>query len=144
MRTVGRDVLRVADRWAETEEFVEHVRPPANEDSALRLFEELGGVHTALRAVRAPGPSEPLDDHRTLRQLRHSVGFTRRRLGPGSEPVVRRLIGGLAVLRATVELPPRYTGTTAGATVTFDLDFARVREGCTTSRPVSTMWRRAA
>src|ERR1043165_5731473 len=32
----GRDLLRVADRWAELEEFVDHVQPPAGEDSYIR------------------------------------------------------------------------------------------------------------
>jgi Ser/Thr protein kinase RdoA (MazF antagonist) len=141
IRISGGDLLRVADRWAELEEFIDHVQPPACKDSSLRLFEELGRVHTALRAVWEPGPPEPLDDHRTLGQLRYSVGFTRRRLGPGSEPVVRRmrqLIGELSRLRKEVELPCApihgdYKLGNAGelpdgSWVTFDLDFARVRE----------------
>src|SRR5262249_47487616 len=92
-------------------------------------------------AVWEAGPPEPLDDHRTFGQLRHSIGFTRRRLGPGSEPVVQRmrqLTGDLAKLRTEVELPcaPIHgdyklgnVGALAdGSCVTFDLDFARVRE----------------
>src|SRR6188472_4505832 len=104
----GRDLLRVADRWAEIEEFVDHVQPPAGEASSVRLFEELGRLHTALTAVWEPSPPEPLDDHRTFAQLRYSVGFTHRRLGPGSDSVVdrmRRLTGELAKLRNEVELP---------------------------------------
>src|SRR3954451_10311022 len=66
----GGEVLRVADRWAELEEFIDHVQPPAGEDSYIRLFEELGRLHTALKAVWGPGLPEPLDDHRTLGQLR--------------------------------------------------------------------------
>lgn len=137
----GHDVLRVADRWAELEELVDHVPPPADEGSTVRLFEDLGRVHTALRAVWEPGPPEPLDDHRTFGQLRHSVGFTRRRLGPRSEPVVhrmRQLTGELARLRGEVELPvaPIHgdykLGNVGelpdGSWVTFDLDLARVRE----------------
>ena len=102
IRISGGDLLRVADRWAELEEFIDHVQPPAGEDSYVRLFEELGRLHTALKAVWEPSPPEPLDDHRTFRQLRYSIGFTRRRLGPGSEPVVRRmrqLTGELSKLR---------------------------------------------
>jgi hypothetical protein len=87
----GCDLLRVADRWAEIEEFIDHVQPRADEDSHVRLFEELGRLHTALKAVWEPSPPEPLDDHRTFGQLRYSVGFTRRRLGPRSEPVVHRM-----------------------------------------------------
>jgi hypothetical protein len=141
VRLSGRDLLRVGDRWAELEEFVDHVQPRADEDSYLRLFEELGRLHTALEAVWEPGPPEPLDDHRTFGQLRHSIGFTRRRLGPGSKPVIgrmRHLAGELAQLREQVELPRApihgdYKLANAGelsdgSWATFDLDFARVRE----------------
>jgi Ser/Thr protein kinase RdoA (MazF antagonist) len=137
----GCDLLRVADRWAEIEEFIGHVQPRAGEDSSVRLFEELGRLHTALTAVWEPSPPEPLDDHRTFGQLRYSVGFTRRRLGPGSEPVVRRmrqLTRELSTLRKGVELPCTpihgdYKLSNAGelsdgSWATFDLDFARVRE----------------
>jgi Ser/Thr protein kinase RdoA (MazF antagonist) len=137
----GYDLLRVADRWAELEEFIDHVQPRTDEDSCVRLFEELGRVHAALRAVWEPGPPEPLDDHRTFGQLRYSAGFTRRRLGPRSEPVVhrmRQLTGELSRLRKEVELPcapihgdykPGNAGELPdGSWVTFDLDFARVRE----------------
>src|SRR3954447_2166380 len=120
----GCDRLRVADRWAELEEFIDHVQPRADEDSYVRLFEELGRLHTALKAVWEPSPPEPLDDHRTFGHLRYSVGFTRCRLGPRSEPVVRRmrqLTGELSKLRKGVELLD-------GSWVTLDLDFARVRE----------------
>jgi Ser/Thr protein kinase RdoA (MazF antagonist) len=138
---MGRDVARVAGRWAELEEFVDHVQPPRGEDSHVRLFEELGRFHAALRAVWEPGPPEPLDDHRTLRQLQYSIGFTRRTLGAGSEPVVRRmrqLTGELAKLRKEVELPSapihgdyklsNVGELSDGSWATFDLDFARVRE----------------
>jgi Ser/Thr protein kinase RdoA (MazF antagonist) len=141
IRITGRDLLRVADRWAELEEFIGHVQPPAGEDSYVRLFEELGLLHTALKAVWAPGPPEPLDDHRTFGQLRYSVGLTRRRLGRRSEPVVRRmrqLTGELSKLRKGLELPctPIHgdyklgnTGELSdGSWATFDLDFVRVRE----------------
>ena len=84
IRMLGSDLVRVADRWAELEEFIDHVQPPATQDSYVRLFEELGRLHAALKAVWEPSPPEPLDDHRTLGQLRYSVGFTRRRLGPRS------------------------------------------------------------
>jgi Ser/Thr protein kinase RdoA (MazF antagonist) len=141
IQTSGRDLLRVADRWAELEEFIDHVRPPAGEDSYVRLFEELGRFHTALRAVWEPGPPEPLDDHRTFGQLRYSVGFTRRRLGSRSEPVVRRmrqLTGELSRLRKDLDLPcapihgdyklSNVGELSNGSWAAFDLDFARVRE----------------
>jgi hypothetical protein len=121
---LGSDLVRVADRWAELEEFIDHVQPPATQDSYVRLFEELGRLHAALKAVWEPSPPEPLDDHRTFGHLRYSVGFTRCRLGPRSEPVVRRmrqLTGELSKLRKGVELSD-------GSWVTLDLDFARVRE----------------
>ncbi len=137
----GGDLLRVADRWAELEEFIDHVQPRAGEDSYVRLFEELGRLHTALKAVWEPSPPEPLDDHRTFGQLRYSVGFTRRRLGPRSEPVVQRmrqLTGELSKLREGLELPctPIHGDyklgnageLTDGSWATFDLDFVRVRE----------------
>ncbi len=137
----GSDLVRVADRWAELEEFIDHVQPRGDEDSYVRLFEELGRVHTALKAVWEPSPPEPLGDHRTFGQLRYSVGFTRRRLGPRSEPVVhrmRQLTGELSKLRNGVELPSGpihgdYKLGNAGelpdgSWATFDLDFARVRE----------------
>jgi Ser/Thr protein kinase RdoA (MazF antagonist) len=140
-RISGCDLQRVGDRWAEIEEFIGHVQPRPDEDSYIRLFEELGRVHTALEAVWEPSPPEPLDDHRTLVQLRSSVGFTRRRLGPSSEPVVRRmrqLTGDLSKLRKEVELPCApihgdYKLSNAGelsdgSWATFDLDFVRVRE----------------
>jgi Ser/Thr protein kinase RdoA (MazF antagonist) len=141
IRISGGDLFRVAGRWAETEEFIDHVQPPAGEDSSVRLLEELGRVHTALKAAWEPGPPEPLDDHRTLGQLRYSAGFTRRRLGPRSEPVVRRmrqLTSELSRLGKEVELPCApihgdYKLGNAGelpdgSWATFDLDFARVRE----------------
>ncbi len=141
IRISGCDLLRVADRWAEIEEFIDHVQPRADEDSYVRLFEELGRVHAALKAVWEPSPPEPLDDHRTFGQLRYSVGFTRRRLGPRSEPVVhrmRQLTGELSKLRKEVELPctPIHGDyklgnageLSDGSWATFDLDFARVRE----------------
>jgi Ser/Thr protein kinase RdoA (MazF antagonist) len=137
----GSDLLRVADRWAELEEFIDHVQPRVEKDSHVRVFEELGRIHTALKAVWEPGPPEPLDDHRTFGQLRYSVGFTRRRLGARSEPVVQRmrqLTGELSKLRKDVELPcaPIHGDyklgnageLSDGSWVTFDLDFARVRE----------------
>jgi Ser/Thr protein kinase RdoA (MazF antagonist) len=141
LRMSGGDLLRAGDRWAEMEEFIDHAWPPAGQDSHVRLFEELGRLHTALRAVWEPGPPDCLDDHRTFGQLRYSAGFTRRRLGPRSEPAVRRmrqLTGELAQLRKEVELPctPIHGDYKLGNAVelpdgswaTFDLDFARVRE----------------
>ncbi|MGE3076671.1 MAG: phosphotransferase [Dehalococcoidia bacterium] len=137
----GRDLVRVADRWAETEEFIDHVQPRACEDSYVRLFEELGRLHEDLNDAWEPGQPEPLDDHRTLSQLRYSIGFTRSRLGPDSEPAVRRmrkLTGELSKLWKQVDLPrspihgdfklSNIGELPDGSWAIFDLDFARVRE----------------
>jgi Ser/Thr protein kinase RdoA (MazF antagonist) len=141
IRISGCDLVRVDGRWAELEEFIDHVQPRADEDSYVRLFEELGHLHTTLKAVWEAGPPEPLDDHRTFGQLRYSVGFTRRRLGPRSGPVVlrmRQLTGELSKLRKEVELPcapihgdyklSNVGEMSDGSWATFDLDLARVRE----------------
>jgi hypothetical protein len=82
----GCDLVRVADRWAELDEFIDHIQPPAGEDSYVRLFQELGRVHTALKAVWEPGPPKltVTHDDLTLGQVRYAVGFTRRRLGPAA------------------------------------------------------------
>ncbi len=134
IRHSGCDLLRVADRWAELEEFIDHVQPRTDADSYVRLFEELGRLHTALKDVWEPRPPEPLDDHRTLGQLRYSVGFTRRRLGPRSEPVVHRMLhltGGLQTSeegRSAHVLP--FMGTTNRAT----------RENCQTAHGPPSTW----
>src|SRR4051812_35147768 len=57
LRISGRDLLRVGDRWAELEEFIDHVQPRADEHSYVRLFEELGRLHTALKQVWEPQPA---------------------------------------------------------------------------------------
>src|SRR6516165_6919574 len=84
---LGRDLARVGGRWAELEEFVPHVQPNPSQEPYL---------------------PQPLDDHRTSRQLHYWLGFTRRRLGAGAEPVVRRaklLLDELGKTRRGVELP---------------------------------------
>ena len=139
----GRDLVRVAGRWAELEEFVEHRPPPAAEGSYLRLFEELGRFHTALKAAWEPSPPRLLASHDdlTFGQLRYSIGFTRRRLGPRGDPLVHRmrlLAGELSTLREGLHLPcapihgdfklGNMGELSDGSWATFDLDFARVRE----------------
>jgi len=84
---LGLDLVRVGGRWAELEEFVPHVEPNPSQESYLRLFQELGRLHAGLRATWEPDLPQPLDDHRTHRQLHYWLGFTRRRLGVGAEPV---------------------------------------------------------
>lgn len=138
---LGHDVVRVGDRWAELEDFVPHMQPAASQESYVRLFEELGRLHAGLRAVWEPGPPEPLDDHRTVRQLRYWLGFTRRRLGTAAAAVVTRaghLLDQLAAARKGVELPRapihgdyklgNAVALENGSWANLDLDFVRVRE----------------
>jgi Ser/Thr protein kinase RdoA (MazF antagonist) len=138
---LGRDLARAGGRWAELEEFVPHVQPAPGRDSYLRLFDELGRLHTGLRAAWDPGLPGPLDDHRTRRQLLYWLGFTRRRLGPAAEPVTRRarlLLDELSKARDGTVLPraPVHgdyklanTGQLPdGSWLNLDLDFVRVRE----------------
>jgi Ser/Thr protein kinase RdoA (MazF antagonist) len=138
---LGRDLARVGGRWAELEEFVPHVQPYPSQESYLRLFEELGRFHSALRATWQPDLPEPYDDARTHRQLHYWLGFTRRRLGPRAEPVVRRarlLLHELSRAGHDIELPVApihgdYKLGNAGQLsdgtwLTLDLDFVRIRE----------------
>ena len=138
---LGRELARVGGRWAELEEFVPHVQPSPSQESYLRLFEELGRLHAGLRAAWEPDLPEPLDDHRTHRQLHYWLGFTRRRLGAGAEPVVRRaqlLLDELGRARRGVDLPRapihgdyklgNAVQLSDGSWLNLDLDFVRVRE----------------
>ena len=138
---LGRELARVGGRWAELEEFVPHVQPSPSQESYLRLFEELGRLHAGLRAAWEPDLPEPLDDHRTHRQLHYWLGFTRRRLGAGAEPVVRRaklLLDELGRARRGVDLPcapihgdyklGNAVQLSDGSWLNLDLDFVRVRE----------------
>jgi len=138
---LGRELARVGGRWAELEEFVPHVQPSPSQESYLRLFEELGRVHAGLRAAWEPDLPEPYDDHRTHRQLHYWLGFTRRRLGAGAEPVVRRaklLLDELGKARRGVELPRapihgdyklgNAVQLSDGSWANLDLDFVRIRE----------------
>ncbi len=138
---LGRDLARVGGRWAELEEFVPHVQPDPSQESYLRLFEELGRLHTGLRAAWEPDLPAPLDDHRAHRQLRCWPGFTRRRPGAGAEPGVRRarlLLGergsarrGTGLPRAPVhgdDKPGNAVQLPDGSWASPGLDFARIRE----------------
>jgi Ser/Thr protein kinase RdoA (MazF antagonist) len=138
---LGRELARIGGRWAELEEFVPHVQPTPSQELYLRLFGELGRLHAGLRATWEPDLPEPLDDHRTSRQLHYWLGFTRRRLGAGAEPVVRRarlLLDELGRARRRVELPhaPIHGDYKLGNAVqlpdgswaSLDLDFVRIRE----------------
>jgi Ser/Thr protein kinase RdoA (MazF antagonist) len=138
---LGRDLARAGGRWAEVEEFVPHARPAPSQESYLRLFTELGRLHAGLRAAWEPDLPGPLDDHRTHRQLHYWLGFTRRRLGPGAEPVVRRarlLLDELARARCGIDLPRaaihgdyklgNAVPLSDGSWLNLDLDFVRIRE----------------
>lgn len=146
---LDRDVVRVSDRWAELEELVPHAEPAASHQAYLRLFEELGRLHGALRRVWADMPDYPRSSHgRTIPQpdiegarARYWLRFTRRRLGPASESVVRRawrLHTELSAARVGVELPrgPIHGDYKLGNAVelpdgswcSLDLDFVAVRE----------------
>jgi Ser/Thr protein kinase RdoA (MazF antagonist) len=138
---LGRELARVGGRWAELEEFIPHVQPDPSQESYLRLFEELGRLHEGLCAVWEPDLPQPLDDHRTSRQLHYWLGFTRRRLGVAAEPVVRRaqlLLEELDSIRRVVEVPRlpihgdyklgNAVQLSDGSWANLDLDFVRMRE----------------
>src|SRR5690242_6627110 len=118
-----------------------HVHPTPSQESYLRLFEELGCLHAGLRATWEPDLPQPLDDHRTSRQLHYWLGFTRRRLRAGAEPVVRHaklILDELGRARRGVKLPlaPIHGDYKLGNAVqlsdvswaNLDLDFVRIRE----------------
>src|SRR5262249_44551039 len=138
---LGRDLARAGGPWSELEEFVPHVQPPPSQESYLRLLKELGRLHAGLRATWEPNLPQPLDDHRTHRQLHYWLGFTRRRLGPGAEPVVRRaklLLDELGKARRGVDLPRapihgdyklgNALQLSDGSWANLYLDFVRIRE----------------
>jgi Ser/Thr protein kinase RdoA (MazF antagonist) len=137
---LGRDLARVDGRWAELEEFVPHVQPSPSPESHLRLFEELGRLHARLRAAWEPDLPHPVDTTEPT-SWPYWLGFTRRRLGAGAEPVVRRaklLLGELGRARRGLQLPlaPIHGDYKLGNAVqlldgswaNLDLDFVRVRE----------------
>jgi hypothetical protein len=137
---LGRELARVGDRWAELEEFVPHVQPSPSQQSYLRLFEELGRLHAGLRATWEPELPHPVDTTEPI-SWHYWLGFTRRRLGAGAEPVVRRaklLLEELDKARRGVELPRApihgdYKLENAGqlsdgSWLNLDLDFVRIRE----------------
>jgi len=137
---LGRELARVGGRWAELEEFVPHVQLSPSQESYLRLFEELGRLHVGLRATWEPDLPHPVDTTQPP-SWHHWLGFTRRRLGPDAEPVVRRaklLLEELGRARRGLELPLApihgdYKLANAGllsdgSWLTLDLDFVRMKE----------------
>jgi Ser/Thr protein kinase RdoA (MazF antagonist) len=137
---LGRDLARVGDRWAELEEFVPHVRPRPSQESYRRLFEELGRLHAGLRAAWEPDLPHPVDTTDPS-SWHYWLGFTRRRLGAGAEPVVRRaklLLEELGRARRGLELPlapihgdyklENAGQLSDGSWLTLDLDFVRIKE----------------
>jgi Ser/Thr protein kinase RdoA (MazF antagonist) len=137
---LGRELARVGDRWAELEEFVPHVQLSPSQESYLRLFAELGRLHAGLRATWEPELPHPVDTTEPT-SWHYWLGFTRRRLGAGAEPVVRRaklLVEELGKARRGLELPlaPIHGDyklgnaglLSDGSWLTLDLDFVRIRE----------------
>jgi Ser/Thr protein kinase RdoA (MazF antagonist) len=136
----GRELARAGGRWAELEEFVPHVQLNPSQQSYLRLFEELGRLHAGLRATWKPDLPHPVDTTEPT-SWHYWLGFTRRRLGSGAEPVVRRaklLLEELGKARRGLELPLApihgdYKLANAGllsdgSWLTLDLDFVRIKE----------------
>ena len=137
---LGRELARVGGRWAELEEFVPHVQLSPSQESYLRLFEELGRLHAGLRATWEPALPHPVDTTEPT-SWHYWLGFTRRRLGAGAEPVVRRamlLLDELGRARRGVELPRapihgdyklgNAVQLSDGSWASLDLDFVRIRE----------------
>jgi Ser/Thr protein kinase RdoA (MazF antagonist) len=137
---LGRELARVGDRWAELEEFVPHVQLSPSQESYLRLLEELGRLHAGLRATWELELPHPVDSTEPT-SWHYWLGFTRRRLGAGAEPVVRRaklLVEELGKARRGLELPlaPIHGDyklgnaglLSDGSWLTLDLDFVRIRE----------------
>jgi Ser/Thr protein kinase RdoA (MazF antagonist) len=137
---LSQELARVGDRWAELEEFVPHVQLSPSQESYLRLFAELGRLHAGLRATWEPELPHPVDTTEPT-SWHYWLGFTRRRLGAGAEPVVRRaklLVEELGKARRGLELPlaPIHGDyklgnaglLSDGSWLTLDLDFVRIRE----------------
>jgi Ser/Thr protein kinase RdoA (MazF antagonist) len=137
---LSQELARVGDRWAELEEFVPHVQLSPSQESYLRLLEELGRLHAGLRATWELELPHPVDSTEPT-SWHYWLGFTRRRLGAGAEPVVRRaelLLEELGKARRGLELPlaPIHGDyklgnaglLSDGSWLTLDLDFVRIRE----------------
>ena len=100
-----------------------------------------GRLHAGLRATWEPDLPQPLDDHRTHRQLHYWLGFTRRRLGPEAEPggaSLKLLLDELGKARRGIDLPRapihgdyklgNAVQLSDGSWANLDLDFVAIRE----------------
>ena len=95
------------------------------------LFTELGRLHAGLRATREPDLPQPLDDHRTHRQLHYWLGFTGLRRA-------KLLLDELGKARRGIDLPRapihgdyklgNAVPLSDGSWLNLDLDFVRIRE----------------
>ena len=95
----GGDLLRVADRWAEIEEFIDHVQPSAGEDSYVRLFEQARTLshcaQSSLGAQSARAPRRPPNVRPTasLDRIHTPQAWPPRRAGRASDaPTDRRAV----------------------------------------------------
>jgi hypothetical protein len=90
IRISGGDLFRVADRWAEVEELIDHVQLPAGEESSVRLLEDV----FTLRSGQSGSPVRPSPSTTTG----HSGSCVTRPASraAGSDPAASRPCAGCA------------------------------------------------
>ena len=107
IRISGCDLLRVADRWAELEEFIDHVQPRRTRTPRPPIR----GARTRSHCAQSSLGAQPARTPRRPQNLRPAALLGRLhtpQARPRSEPVVhrmRQLTGELSKLRKEVELP---------------------------------------